>query len=115
MRITFVFEDGIMDKTENKEAFKLMLDKAIKNVDKLFPNDWEHMDKDPKWRSQFIAKTDSNHGWVGDHWVIDKDKLSSLSAKKRGQTYVPEDLYLAYFRWCFKLWIIRGEIFDIVF
>lgn len=114
MRITFVFEDGVMDTKENEEIFKLALDEAIKNVDEIFANDWPDIDGKQTWQSQFHRRTENGDGCAHSYWVIGKHKLTPLGAEKRGRPYVPEKLYLEYFRLYFSRWITSKQIIEIL-
>lgn len=114
MRITFIFEDGVMDTKENEEIFKLALDEAIKNVDEIFANDWPDIDGEQAWRSQFHRRIGNGDGCAHSYWTIDKQKLSPLVAEKLGRPYVPEKLYLEYFKWYFGGWIMTKQIIEIL-
>lgn len=113
MRITFVFEDGFMDTKENEEIFKLALDEAIKNVDDIFVCDQVDIDDVMTWRSQFHRRTENGDGCAHSYWTINKHKLSPLGAERLGRPYVPEKLYLEYFKWYFGSWIMTKQIIEI--
>lgn len=114
MRITFVFEDGVMDTNENRETFKLALDEALKNVDDIFQGDQADIEGDAQsWRSKFYEKTD-NEWWGHAYWVVDRHKMSPKGSKSLGRSYIPECLYSEYMRWYFKMWLRSGQIIEII-
>lgn len=113
MRITIVFEDGVMDTKENEEIFKLALDEAIKNAGEIFACDQEDMDDAMTWRSQFHRRTGNGDGCAHSYWTIDKHKLTPIGAERLERPYVPEKLYLEYFKWYFGRWIMAKRIIEI--
>lgn len=108
MRITFVFADYFMTE-ENKEIFKSKMDDCIKNMRTIFAEP----DANVEWKNGFYKKGGES-GWIHDHWVFDREKTPRIAIEKRGLTYIPEKVYLAYVKWYFNLWIMKGFIREII-
>lgn len=107
MRITFVFGDGEICNEANADTFKGALTIAMKNLDVLFEDDLIDY-QDGKYL------TTDGSGWKHDRWLLDIRKVNRLTCERRGGVYVPEELYLSYMKWYFNMWVLSGQIIEII-
>ena len=77
-----------------------------------FACDQVDVDGGLEWRFCFHRKTEIG-GWTHDYLAISKHKLSPGGAKQLERPYVPEQLYIEYFKWYFSSWITAKKIIKI--